>query len=85
MRLVPFRIDILEADRPGKGDLAECWGVDELYRVDEIGMKYYIVHIEGNPLAKRMVKITDLHKYTPPEPDQKYALLEEFPRLLKRR
>lgn len=63
MKYVPLRIDLLEEGRPSKGDLVTCRGSEELYRVDEVGMRYLVVHVEGNELAKRLLRSADCRKY----------------------
>jgi hypothetical protein len=60
-------LDELEAVRPRKGDLVSHGEDEELYVVDEIGMRFLVVHKQDNPKAQRWFKHHEVIRWTPPD------------------
>lgn len=58
----------LEQLRPGKGDAISF--EDEKYIVEEVGMKYYIVHREDNPASKQWLRHSQVFRWSEPLPSE---------------
>jgi hypothetical protein len=68
MRLPAFQIpdlDQIEEMRPRKGDIVTHREDEELYIVDEVGMRYLVCHQQGNTKAQRWFKHHEVYKWTP--------------------
>lgn len=74
-------LDQLEEMRPKKGDLVSHGEDEGLYVVDEIGMRFIVVHKQDNPKAQRWFKHFEVVKWTPPDDSEPLDLNQTFSHL----
>lgn len=72
-------VDLLEQSRPRVGDVVATFD-GERFIVEQCGMKYFVVHVEDNPNAKRWFRHSEVRKLEPE--DAAPARDEESPGLL---
>jgi len=69
-------LDELEAMRPKKGDVV-AYGED-LFTVDEVGMKYVVCHSPDTPHMRHWFKHHEVIKWIPPDDQMTRDLHREF-------
>lgn len=60
-------LDEMEAMRPRKGDIVAHGEDEELFIVEEVGMKFFVCRSLSNPKAQRWFKHFEVFKWTPPD------------------